>query len=65
MSDALDFKPVRHCPVCNDYHEVKFQYQGIDIVCCPKMEEDKMMLMTEEYANDKLNRLAHIQRFMV
>lgn len=57
MSEEVGFRPVRRCPVCHKFHDVKYQYRGIDILVCPQMKEDKMVLMHEEYATDELERL--------
>lgn len=65
MSEEVGFKPTRRCPVCKELHEVKYQYKGVDILVCPKMTGDKMVLMDEGYANDELQRLSEMQRFVV
>ena len=57
MENEIGFKPVRKCPVCGNWHEVKYQYRGVDILVCPQMTEDKLVLMNEDYANGELERL--------
>ena len=64
MNNEVGFKPVRRCPVCDKYHTVEYQYKGIDILACPQMKADKMVLMHEDYVTEELSRLSNMQRVM-
>lgn len=56
-SKEVGFRPVRKCPVCGNWHQVNYQYKGIDILVCPEMTDRDMALMHSDYANDELERL--------
>ena len=50
--DEVNFKPSMVCPACGERHEVKYQYRGADILCCPKMEENQIILMPSEVSEE-------------
>lgn len=60
--DEIGFRPVRMCPLCGEYHEVKYQYQGIDLIACSKMPEEKMMLVNEEDLAEKFAKVFEGQK---
>lgn len=63
MTDEVGFKPSRECPCCGKRHLVQYQYFGVDMLVCPKMDENKIMLINEEKAAEELARLMAQGRF--
>lgn len=67
MENEIGFKPVRKCPVCGNWHQVKYQYRGVDILVCPAMEmkRERIALMTSDYVRDEIERLGSMGRVSV
>ena len=53
MSSKIGFTPCLLCPICGEHHEVKFKYRDMDVLVCPKAEENKLMFFTMELADEK------------
>lgn len=42
MKEKIGFLETETCPLCGELHEIKYTYQKIPVLLCPKAEDNKI-----------------------
>lgn len=62
----IRFDQTLNCPICGDLHVIRWQYKGVPLLACPKMDPDKIYFTGEPQsfnpAQDEAEHLAKIRK---